>query len=49
MNDNKEFLKFVEKMRVSMALDNDFPPDDLHILEDETHYHICRGEKNVFL
>ena len=43
MNDNKELLKDIEKLRVGMALDNNFPPDELYITEDETHYHICRN------
>jgi len=45
MKNNNELLKTIEQIRVGIALDNNFPPDELHIEEDNTHYHICKKEK----
>jgi hypothetical protein len=42
---NREQLKMVEGIRVSMALDNNMAPDDLYITEDSTYYHICKDKK----
>jgi len=42
---SKELLKYITQLRVQMALDNNIPPDDLHIDEDKTHYHICKNNK----